>query len=603
MTALLRFYSLLFAWMLLLAPLCLPAAAGKQGIVRTPLPTDSSVAAYVGIKARWESFPGSRRYAKRQEMPADTAVYPLTETPTRASFYSHLFTRMPLDPSPNWYFFNPVDDRYFLTVNISDTLCRLGSIVVTSLSNGAEIGVLYASRDGATLKGQVRVPWFVSHHVLEGYSRQDTPLFRLVASNGQPRNHVLFTIKGQFAPNRPPVVTTARFTDRSHATGTEGDIFDTTNITVSTQGKELFSMMCGANEQINDTPVARPFQPSRPLLDYNKKFLVYGGLSIDGFVSDVNGQSPSYIPPDNIEGTDNSRGVKNLTMPPYSDCIGHWHAKLIGEHTAFFSVPFRVTREDAVFDSLKATFERLAVEMQTTKGQLSAEIMKRFIAWLDTDEGRRSGLNMQMVSPYGDIKTVTVEEEQSSIIEARPLPCAVKFEITALVPGTLPPHGFTGSGFVERMLIPFTSDLPPPCPKRVDFTFVDGKATATLYKGWSWKLADWVSSPAGYVLAYPNVVVSAPANEPISLVALLTVCLTLRVAVDRPCEIVVKKPNGEEYARGKTTLVGGKHLCEFQMVPPGNYGIEAAAKSPKKKVTEYINLEPKSEHLVEIALP
>ena len=188
------------------------ALAGRQNPVRAVLPTDSSLSVYIGVQATWQSLVNVNLPPQAKEMATDASVYTLDQTPTRANFVEHALTLMPLSDDADWYAFAPTTDNYNLKVDILDTANRLGRIVITDLDTGEALGSIDASADHSSIIGQLSSAWTQPYFRIDGYSTNNTPLFRLAASNGTPDTFVHFKTSAPFQPYQPTTVTTPRWT-------------------------------------------------------------------------------------------------------------------------------------------------------------------------------------------------------------------------------------------------------------------------------------------------------------------------------------------------------------------------------------------------------
>ena len=560
-------------------PLTSAVAQGNPP-TRTPLPTDGNIAVYMGIKSTWQSLANPGIAATTSEMTADVSAYNLTDTPTRDNLSDHALTTMPLPGSPDWYVFRPTTDTFTLTFDIADANHRLKNIVVTDLLTGAALGSLSALPNGASLTGQLTIPWLQPFYRIDCYDTANKPLFLLAASHGQPDTYVHFTVGGGFQPYCPNTVPSVRFPGGDLIVGPSGDPYNPAGVQVSVQGGGAFSRGCAAQDAVNDSPNANPLQPPAPYLDYIKKKRIET-VSPLGYTSNDKADQPSLAADITTAGQEDlTRALSDITAAPYSDNTGHWHAKFFGAATAFFVVPYTVAKQNGLLNFLKQTFGSLSTMLLNPRDKLAFGLANAFTTWLTMDTGKQSGLNAGMVKALGDVKTVTGQED----LKATPisLPLLVDTSIT-LTPDIMPSGG---SGMVTIKNVGFWTTASPPGPANgstLNLSSPNYTGTLKLPKGCKWEATGNLLSPGGYQQVNPPVAFQTPVAN-VSIPVTLTVLIQLKVYTNSdknpagPFSAMVQLINaaGGVVAKGSSqSQQDGRFVFSAGLLTPGTYTIKA----------------------------
>lgn len=589
----------------LAAPLLLVGALNpglaQAAPTRTPLPTDGNIAVYVGVKATWQSLSKPAVATNTVEMGTDVSVYDLNQMPTRDNLDDHSLTLMPLPASSDWYVFKPTTDTFDLTFDIADTANRLSKIVVSDLITGEVLGSVAATQNGAAIKGKLTLSWLQPYYRIDGYDTANNRLFLLAASNGRPDTYSYFPVAGSFQPYRPATMSSMRFAGGDGVFGPEGDPYNKDGVLVSASAGQWFSRGCGAKDEINNAPITNPMQPPAPLLDYIKKRRIET-VNPSGYPSNDKADQLNLANAIIAAGQeDQTRALSELTQLPYSDNTGHWHAKFTGSVTAFFMVPYTVSKHNTLFDLIKQVFTGVLASMLTNaRDKLATALTGAFAGWLVSDAGKQSGLNAGMVIPLGDVKVTGTAEDAKSMPVALSLLQEVTFKLT---PDIAPPTGLNGGGSVVSTGA-WTTPAPPGPSNGGDLSFdVNGIAKKQLAKGFKWKASGCISSTRGYHTGTSEEF-QTPIDASVTVPCTLTVLLHLKIVANASCTVMVKKES-EPPVQGSTTSMNGQNVFDMFQVTPATYTVEGTA-SPiggsrvPRKATQTVIVNPGVEQVVSL---
>ncbi|MCX6361714.1 MAG: hypothetical protein NT029_18060 [Armatimonadetes bacterium] len=588
-----RFHVLLRAAALVLlgTPLAhRPAAA--QNPVRTVLPTDGSVSVYIGVQATWQSLLNANLAPQAKEMATDASVYTLDQTPTRANFVEHALTLMPLSDDADWYAFAPATDDYNLKINILDAAKRLRRVVITDLDTGEALGSIDASADHSAIVGQLSCGWTQPYFRIDGYSTNNTPLFRLAASNGAPDTFVHFKMSAPFEPHQPATVTTPHWTGSGVQTwGPIGNPYSPAGVQIGSTVNSS-SQGAGADDGSNDSQNANPLSPPQPYVFYKPKKCIeaLSNIVIMSYLSNTTADVPSLAA--DVEATQTEiagPALGNYTMAPYSVGTAVWSARFEGMATAFFVVPYRIRVRPNLWAAIGGLSPALAGYLTGAHtGEWVNAVSGALATWLATAQGTASGLRPGMVIPLpNDVKSVTCA--QTGLLA--PYTAAITQDVTfTLSPNIAPPAGMNaiGSGAITDWTATTT---PPPPPMALNATLsfspYNGVVTRALPKGYQYKANANITFPVGYqggTLGFYTV----PGQTAVTIPCTLTKLFTWRIvtvtespapplppAPEGPAYVVVKSSAGVPVRDGYSAFVNGHYVCTFLTLEPGAYTVEA----------------------------
>lgn len=567
----------------------------RKDPVRTPLPTDNALSVYVGVNASWQSLVNAALPTKAAEFSADVSAYDLADTPTDANLADHEFVSEPLSDNPDWYLYTPTTDNITLTFSIADTGNRLGKIVVTDLLTGQVLGSVTAAADGSVIQGQLSLPWLQPVYRIEGYDKNNAPLFRLGASNGRSDQIAHFMIPGAFTPYRPATVSSARYAGGDAVMGTEGDPLNPAGVTVAPQAG--FSRGCAAVDQINDVSSTNPLQPPAVFLNFRKKVCIEAVNPL-GYISNNPVDQPSLATDVAAAETEvRERALSDITQLPYSDTTGHWHAVFTGRVNAVFVVPYRVAKQNTLWNLLRSTFAALATGTQgKANDKWYFALLGAFTNWLVSDTGKQSGLTAGMVKGLGDIKMLETQED----LKATPIQLSL-FEDTTftLTPDIAPPAGM-GTVTVKNVGF-WTTVSPPNFSMGGVLRLLSPNYTGTLRlpKGFKWEVAGNLQEPLGYQPFNQPIVFPTPAMGAVQIPVTLTVLLQLNIYTlsdanpkgPKQLNVQVKNAMGQVVATGDSQMQDdGKYLFNARGLAPGNYNVTATGSNSGAKWSGSINL-------------
>jgi len=544
-----------FAKRWILATLLLAGPAAAQ--TRVTLPTDSSLSAYVGVQAEWQSLVKPTLPPRTRQMATDVSVYELSQTPSRASFADHELTLMPVPDDTDWYVFRPTSDNYNLVFDIADTSKRMVQLVVTDLDTGQVLGNIASSADGSSIVGQLSVPWTQPYVRVDGYAANNVPLFRLAASNGGADRVCHFAICGQFMPYRPATQTTQRFAGGDGVIGTEGNPYNRVGISIQKMGDEILSRGCTAADATNDVCVTNPLLPPEAFLRLVKLKCI-GTVDVIPFLSQDLADLPSLITDvNNAAQEDDTRALTELTMLPFSDNTGHWHVKLLGHATAFFVVPYTVAKNNTLYGLIKTVFGTLAANLVNAGDKLTFSLTSSFVNWLGSDAGKQSGLKAGMVIPIGDVMTVKALEE----LKAMPIVKPILQDVTFTLQPDQALSGWTGTGRIGSSPVATTTPAAPTpaYDTALSFSSTAPAVTRALPKGYRYTVAGCVNPAAAYVSA-PASEFMVPGSTSVTIPCTLNALFTWTIYTETtgvpagPVDIVIKSSAGAELSRGTSSL-------------------------------------------------
>ena len=568
------------------------AFAGRQNPVRTVLPTDGSISVYIGVQATWQSLLNANLAPQAKEMATDASVYTLDQTPTRANFVEHALTLMPLSDDADWYAFAPTTDDYNLKIDILDAAKRLGRVVITDLDTGEALGSIDASADHSAIVGQLSCAWTEPYFRIDGYSTNNTPLFRLAASNGTPDTFVHFKMSAPFEPYQPAPVTTPHWTGSGVQTwGPIGNPYSPAGVQIGST-LNASSQGAGAADGSNDSPNANPLSPPQPYVFYKPKKCIEALSSavIMSYLSNTTADVPSLAA--DVEATQTETAgpaLGNYTMAPYSVGTAVWTARFEGTATAFFVVPYRIRVRPNLWAAIAGLSPALAGYLTGAHtGEWVNAVSGALATWLATAQGTASGLRPGMIIPLpSDVKSVTCA--QAGLLA--PYTAAITQDVTfTLAPNIAPPAGMNaiGSGGITDVTA-WTTPAPPGGSFNLDLSFSPSSATVTkaLPKGYKYKANANITFPVGYqggthdYFFVPGVTAVTIPCTLTKLFAWRIVTVTqspsapLPPAPEGPAQVVIKNVAGQTVRSGDSVFVGGRYVFTALTMDPGTYTIEA----------------------------
>ena len=560
--------------------------------MRTPLPADSALSVHIGVKAAWQSASNYSLRKRIREIGADVSAYALNETPTLDNLTSHQLTLSALPKEPDWYTFEPATDKVRLIVDIVDAKKRLGKIVLSDLRTGRSLGTMAASADGSSLRGFFRISWEQPFCRIEGCDTANAPLFRLGVSHGQPDTFVHAVVEGEFAPYRPPSVSSARFIESDPGKGPMGSPFEFRGLTISAHPGDGFSLGYCAADQKNDDWAAHPLQAPGSYYFYKKACIEhFDGAA--GYPMNAQMDQPGITEDVRLaEQEDHARGVVDLMQPPYSDCTGHWRVRFVGKATAFLLIPYTVAKQKGLLPRLKSLLGTLSKRMPDSRiSTLAFGVEEAFAIWVQSDAGRHSGFTRGMVKALRDIKTVETQADRSEFAVAQGLFENVTF---TLLPDILP---LSGRGSVTIKKVGFWTPISPPDTaggdiRTLTIAFPACTGTLKLQKGYQWEVLGKLLPPGLYEPLCQPIDVRTPAMYAVKIPMMLSALRELKiytVNAAKPEEAIhtdvqVLNAANQVVARGvSTSQPDGRSAFSAMFLMPGIYTIKVGPGTGRQK--------------------
>lgn len=579
---------LLMAAPLLIAGECLNAQAVGH-MERVILPDDDSIAAYVGVFARFNQFL-PRRGEREMHLTANVAVLPAhaPQLPFEPKLlWMRLLSHFEVPKEAGWGQFGPTGDTFRLTLDIVDARKRLGSVVVREWESGRVVGSVQAREEGALVRGEVVCDWDASFFLLEGKDRTGKPLFTLAAQRGFPDYVVSVLLEGEFQPRRPASVLLPGMKECPDVSGLVGDPYaEGANVALTEAGAGV-SRACASAEVVNDTFQTQPKEPPLALLDYIKYRPCWQTAS-QGI--NITRHRPDLPPDLTAEATgaklatfgrrdyeSQGRGVRNIEVPPYSRSIARWTPELHGRALAVLMVPYeRIKHTLDFWERLRPVLTKSLASQTGQFSHLAAFTVNRLLeerVWQ-----QRTGLLPWDVSAGGVIYAVEVVDHQA-IVQAAPILQNVHFQVT---PYDKPPHDdWQAEVVVENMGAWATQ--PPPGEAKGDTIKIGPKGgVLALAKGYTWKVTGRIVHPAGY--GSETSTFQTPIENTVTLTPPLQALLRLRVPTSGlrgplAARVLLLTDDGKPVSEQNSALdpKTGVYSATFALVLPGTYALQAFA--------------------------
>ncbi len=549
-----------------------------------PLPTDSAITVSVGLRAAWESHIDGRLLARSRTIATEVAAYPPDAAPDVKAFYSHQITYVTPPRVRRWYRAAPIGDTVGLAVRITDSRGRLGVVSVTDPQKGTAYGGLGASRDGKLIQGRVTVPWGHPFYLLDLYAKDGRLLARLVASDGGMNRVVHFKVLGYFAPKRPECVSSPRFGVGETGSGPVGNAWDLRGVPILPTPDGQFSVVTAAADGSNDSGYPLSLLPPLALEMLPKESrLAAGWFSYPPVHPILSAEYLAEYARSNDIGSP-EWSARAITMPPFTTCTGYWRVRLRGTMTAYFEVPYGVTRCTAIYDRLQQVVRDLA-SRQHDCFLWAIATWQGYREWLKTPEGVQSGLDADMLGIGTCITAISTEADEQRLAIQEPMLDAVTF--------SLPAEAVAADGVQMGRAVAIPSPWAPekPVPEiSVPIEFAPGCTTVThlFPKGHSFAVVG-TSNPADRTDIMRCLQVMTPCKEAVSMQWLVHSDVAI-ATVDkdgRPIEadVTVRDAQGKLLYEGRTRRSGGGCRLRTLMLPVGLCTIEASAPPLKGSAT------------------
>ncbi len=585
--------------LLLAAPLLLAGehldAQTFSGFERISLPDDESIAAHVGVFARFEQF-RPLRGQREMRLTANVLAFPanLSNPFTPETFTTRLLSQFEVPNEAGWGQFGPTGDTFRLTFDITDARMRLGSVVVREWESGRVVGSVRARGDGAQVRGEVGCDWDASFFLLEGKAKTGKPLFALGVQRGFPDYVVSVSLEGEFQPRRPASVLLPGMNECPDVSGLVGHAYnDDANVALAEMGAGV-SRACAVAELINDTFQTQPFMPPASFQNLRRYQAV---RQIAGAGLNTTRHPPGLPPALTAAATsakllafgrgDFEAGVRNAELPPFSRVVMRWSPELHGRVLGVLLVPYeRIKHTLDFWDLLRPTLSEALAAQTGQFSHLAAFTANRLLqerVWQ-----QRTGLMPGDVSAGGENYAVQVVDRQA-IVQAAPILEDVHFQVMSYF---APPGDDWEAEVVVENAGAYTT--PPPPGKAEGGTIKIGPkgGVLALAKGYSWRVTGRITHPAGY--GSETRVIRTPPENTVMLPVPLEALWHLKVVTNGPqgsiaARVLLRTRDGKPVAEQNSVLDTkmGIYSATFNLVPPGIYALQAFA--PGLQSPEYIN--------------
>jgi hypothetical protein len=567
-----------------LALLCTPAVAQNP----VPLPTDPSLAAYVGISGNFRSTnTGELRYL---EMAADMAAYTHFEQPDPATMDSRLVTELTVPDEANWGLFDCADAILTLKVKVTDANNRLGSATVYEYSTGRLVGSIPASPEGGQILGMLQNDQAVRLYLIRLLSRDGTLLCTLLARPDGFDQVVWFQVGGGFQPYRPATIKCNGHPPGIPPYGDDNLPGEVGNPKTADPTQPLLNVMgyaegCCLASYANDSSQALNVYPPGIFTQLKKREVILDTVTrgmgqYKMSVESRQGLSNLITAVYNMQ--DQASALNAQIGPPYSTGCPHWHVKLSGIATSVIAIPFK---RKASANWLNVLLGGAVTLLTNEKKTLSSFLTGAFNQLLQVQANQQqTGLKPGDVIQFGDIYSLLAENAPIQIAHLQGITETVTFTLQPDIP---PPSGSGSASLTGQGA--WTTPAPPVPQSGANLLFSSGSnpawtTTMQLPKGFKWSISGNIASPPGYQ-AGPATQFQTPVSGPVSIPCTLTVLLQLRVYTvsaanpSGPMSIRVQALNASNaiVAEGDS-VVQPDGRCAFSVpfLTPGVYTLKAS---------------------------
>lgn len=559
-------------WLFVLfAAALLPTPAAAQNPV--PLPTDNNLAAYVSVSGNFQSTTlGQTRHLT---MSAWVAAFAPGETFDFSALDSRAFLSLGLPEDQGWGLFDALDQQLTLTVHVTDTLSRLGSVRVYEVGSGRLVTTLAASQGGRLVQSSFQNDAAVRNYRMEIRDASGAVLSTLAVDAGKWDTVYPFTITGGFEPYYPaPISAPPHYTiGPNDVSGTQGDPKEAPGVVSAIYPG--FSKSAAALDYKNDNSVTFSLDPPASFAQYVKRAAIANTVNIARFkVGDPAALASLQNAINQASVQDLTRALGNVDILPYDDATALWRIEFRGQATAVLAVPFEKKRKASGFNALVSA---IATTLRPGRNFLSILAVAAADLWLaDVNNQQTSGFKQGDVMAWGDIYSLVASEATKAPIRNDPILQTVTFVLQPDIP---PP---SGSGTITVVAATTTPSPPPPAiDTKLNFSPFNASIARQLPKGYKYRASGNITSPMGYQSGMTGEFF-VPSSTSESIPCTLTVLIQLKIYTVGPngpmsIHVQVKNAAGTVVSEGDSALQeDGVHYAYSAMfLQPGSYTLTA----------------------------
>lgn len=569
-----RYVPLLTSFVILtaVATTAVQQAAASDGRTLTRLPSDPTLAVYVGLRGTWTHGSFTNQFS---EIEAPMAEFgPDEQVSDELDVWSKRQINDP-QPPPGWHFFHGNDARNMrLSVDVRDAQRRLKDVVITDRDTRAVIGTVRAEYGGSRISGARLIQPTAKHFTLEVRAKDTgATLCRLGVDSPETDDVVVCTLIYGFNANL----------GREHAcpiVGPEGPWGDPMNLAgkVSTPSPD-YQICIGGYRYTHDA--GGPGQKS-PLALRDKALLRDVRWDPRGFsltaMEVVHGDVLTSLRESYAAG---KSIMPSWAPPPFSEGIPHWRVNLQAAIHSVVCYPYRgrPMYKDQIAEELQARMEASrGIGLGTTTP--SAEVAAGMNRSLTLAEKARWRVSEAI--PIGDLWGYRAKLAEPPFAEPLAgLTTPVTFKLSA---DRTPPDDKPGliGGTAKLAIVRAWTDPPPPPALTDSHTLVfpsegpnKGVCTISLAKGFLYKVTTLTTDPPRYVLGHgaSELGLGVPGNTESTVLARLATA-----------QIVVKTVSGEQPVPATVQLrdAAGAVLQQVETArdSAGNYSYAWGAMAP-----------------------
>jgi hypothetical protein len=557
--------------LVVLASLSLARPAGAQNPV--PLPTDRNLAAYVGVSGNFQSV--SLQTKRRLTMPAWVAAFGPGESFDFSALDSRAFLTLSLPEDQGWGLFDIVDADLTMTIDVTDSQNRLGSIKIYEVDSGLLVATVQANPAHSQASTTLVRDSQIRNYRIDILNTSGVSLSQLAVDAGKWDRVVPISLTGGFEPYYPAPVGSAHYTPGpDDVFGTQGDPLEAPGVK-SFVNYPGFSKSAAARDYTNDNSQTSPLPPPDSYARYVKRGLIGPAFNVNRYrTGDPADDQALQTAINSASAVDLTPALANVDVLPYDDATARWRIEFRGVATAILAVPFERKRKTSGLGSL---VQAIVTTLAPNHGFLSVLAAAAGNSWLaDQANQQSSGFKQGDVMAWGDIYALLASERTREAMRNVGITQNVTFTLT---PDIAPPSGF-GSGHITDWTATTT---PPPPPVVFDTTLVfspyNAVVTKALPKGYKYKASANITSPIGYQGSSTDFFL-VPGCPSIAIPCTLTKLLTWKIVTTGglgiSAHVTVKNAAGQTYAEGDSSRQpDGSWAYVLLSVPPGPYTVEA----------------------------